>query len=96
MCVHGRETDARAETHRKRQKETKRDRDRYTEKGERNKDTQKKRLRDRQKMTDIKAGAGLPREHTGHMDRHAYRLRGSQNCTGTRRHSLPASGEQRG
>lgn len=66
MCVHGRETDGRAETHRKRQKEIKRDRDRYTEKGKRNKDTQKKRLRNRQKMTDIKAGGGPPREHRTH------------------------------
>lgn len=65
MCVHGRETDARAETHRKRQKETKRDRDRYTEKG-RGIKTHRKRLRDRQKMTDIKAGQAAPRAHRTH------------------------------
>lgn len=78
--MHGRETDARQRHTRKdrrRPRETETDTQR---KGERNKDTQEKRLRDRQKMTDIKAGAGAAREHTGHMDRHAYRLRGSQNC----------------
>lgn len=95
--MHGRETDGRAETHRKRKRlrQTETDTQR---KGKRNKDTEKETQRqaenDRHKSGA--GGGGPPRGHTGHMDRHAYRLRGSQNFTGSWRHSLPASGEQRG
>lgn len=95
MCPCQRDRRKGRATHRKRLRETETD---VQRKGERNKErhTEKERLREGQKMTGTGAGGGPPREHTGHRDRHPYRLRGFQNYTGTWRHSLRAAGEQRG